>query len=80
MEWRRSWQDESRLERLAWRIGITPDELRESLRRQVAERGAPVKRPEPTTRLPSAEEWVWIKAQPPEVRVAIIEELLAATA
>ena len=31
-------------------------------------------------RFPSAEEWVWIKAQQPEVRVAIIEELLAATA
>jgi hypothetical protein len=31
-------------------------------------------------RFPTAEGWVWIKAQPPEVRVAIIDELLAATA
>ena len=30
-------------------------------------------------KMPTAEAWVWIKAQPPEVRVAIIEELLAAT-
>jgi hypothetical protein len=57
---RRSWPyPPTDLERLAERAGLGDDELRASLRRQVAERAsAPVERPEPPTRLPSAEEWV----------------------
>ena len=73
--------DATRLEILAFRSGLDADELREWLRDRIAAQPrATVKRPEPPMRLPSADDWVWIKAQPPEVRVAIIEELLAATA
>ena len=70
--------DATRLEILAFRSGLDADELREWLRDRIGAYPT-VARAEPPMRFPTAEGWVWIKAQPPEVRVAIIEELLAAT-
>jgi hypothetical protein len=78
----RQWPyDATRLEIIAFRSGIDPDELREWRRDQIAApRQTPVERPEPPMRLPTAEEWAWIDAQPLEVRAAIVEALLASTA
>lgn len=73
----RQWPyDATKLEIVAFRSGMDADELREWLRDRI---GAPGRvEAEPPMRMPSAEAWVWIKAQPAEVRVTIIEELLAA--
>ena len=71
--------DATRLEIIAFRAGLDADELREWLRDRIAAYPT-VARAEPSMRFPTAEGWVWIKAQPPDVRAAIIEELLAATA
>ena len=65
----RQWPyDATRLEVIAFRSGMDADELREWLRDRI---GAPTTERvevEPPMKMPTAEAWVWIKAQPPEVR------------
>ena len=75
MEQRPHWQDETHLERIAWRAGLTPDELRQVLRAEISARRGHAHtfddRLTPKDFAPTAEEWAWAEQQPPEIRDAV---------
>ena len=61
-----NWQDESRLERLAYRAGVTPEEVREWLRDRI---GADPRTQ--TTEHVEVDELAWAATHPPEIRAAV---------